>query len=588
MSKPLPPPEVRLREHLTFLYGAAAAEDLFPRLLARLRAFRTRSGAPPAPTRRTLTHRDALLITYGDQVQAPDEPPLRTLHRVLRAWAADVLPWVHLLPFFPYSSDDGFAVMDYTQVNPALGTWAHIQALAQDFDLMFDAVINHVSSRHPWFRRFLQGDPAYADFFITVPPDTDLSAVVRPRPWPLLTPFDTPRGRVWVWTTFSADQVDLNYHNPRVLEHVLEVLLFYVAHGAAMLRLDAIAYIWKEVGTSCIHLEGAHRLVKLLRAALDIAAPQVLLLTETNVPHAENIAYFGNGYDEAQLVYQFPLPPLVLHTFATGDATRLTAWAQQVRAPSPATTFLNFLASHDGIGVRPVEGILSPAEVDALVQRTLDHGGLVSYRSRSDGSRSVYELNISYFDALSAPQAAEPLALQVARFVAAHGIMFSLAGMPAVYVHSLFGSRGDPEAARRSGHPRAINRARFRYDRLTRELRSPTHRRARVYAGLRRLLLARRAQPAFHPQGGQQVLDAGPGAFVVWREPPPGAGGAPVLAVHSVRAEPQHLRVPLPASAPAGLWEDVLAAGAQAEVVAGHLTMSLAPYQVRWWRPASN
>ncbi len=583
MTQPLPPPEARLREHLAFLYGPAQAERLLPEILARVDAFRRRHPDLAQTQRRTLTEHDALLITYGDQVRAAGEPPLHTLGRFLHRWARGVVDWVHLLPFFPYSSDDGFAVMDYTQVHPDWGTWAHIRALARDFLLMFDAVINHVSSRHPWFQRFLQGDPDYADFFITVPPDTDLSAVVRPRPWPLLTPFDTPRGRVWVWTTFSADQVDLNYHNPRVLLAVLDVLLFYVAQGASMLRLDAIAYIWKEIGTSCIHLEGAHRLVKVLRAVLDLAAPQVLLLTETNVPHAENIAYFGNGYDEAQLVYQFPLPPLVLHTFATGDATRLTAWAAGVHAPSPATTFLNFLASHDGIGVRPVEGILSPAEVDALVQRTLAHGGQVSYRSRADGGRSVYELNISYFDALSDPHGDEPLELQVARFVAAHGIMFSLAGMPAVYVHSLFGSRGDPEAAARTGQPRAINRAKFDLHQVEAELTTAGHRRARVYAGLRRLLTARAAQPAFHPQGEQHVLEAGPGVFAVLRVPP--QAGRPVLAVHSVRATAQEVTVPLPRAWARGAWADLLDPTARAQTTARGLPMRLAPYQVRWWTP---
>jgi len=584
MSLPLPAPEARLREHLTFLYGAEAAARLLPQILDRARAFRAQHPPPAPATRRVLTHQDALLITYGDQVRAPATPPLAALRDFLRVWARGVVNWVHLLPFFPYSSDDGFAVVDYTQIHPGWGTWQHIQDLARDFALMFDAVINHVSSQHRWFQRFLAGDPTYADFFITVPPDTDLSAVVRPRPWPLLTRFDTPRGPVWVWTTFSADQVDLNYHNPQVLLAVLDVLLFYIAHGAAMLRLDAIAYIWKEIGTSCIHLEGAHRLVKLLRAVLDLAAPHVLLLTETNVPHAENIAYFGNGYDEAQLVYQFSLPPLVLHTFATGNAQRLTAWAQTVRAPSPATTFLNFLASHDGIGVRPVEGLLSPAEVEHLVQRTLAHGGLVSYRSRADGQRSVYELNISYFDALSDPAGDEPLALQVARFVAAHGIMFSLAGVPALYVHSLFGSRGDPDAAARTGHPRAINRAKFDRQQVEAELRAPRHRRAQVYHGLRRLLQVRQTQPAFHPQGEQQVLEAGPGVFAVLRVPPPHERGAAVLAVHSVRATAQEVIVPLPAAWARGVWVDLLAPRARSEATARGLPMHLAPYQVRWWR----
>ena len=163
---------------------------------------------------------------------------------------------IHLLPFYPYSSDDGFSVIDYKQVNPALGTWDDVARVGQNFHLMFDGVINHISAQSAWFKAFLQDDPKYRDYFIVVEGEPDLSQVVRPRTLPLLTEFTTPSGAKKVWTTFSADQIDLNYANPEVLLDIIDVLLFYVAHGAELIRLDAIAYLWKEIGTT-VHSSAA-------------------------------------------------------------------------------------------------------------------------------------------------------------------------------------------------------------------------------------------------------------------------------------------------------------------------------------------
>ncbi|MGD2105254.1 MAG: alpha-amylase family glycosyl hydrolase, partial [Anaerolineae bacterium] len=410
-----------VRDHLIFLYGDEEGKAAWRRLRDRLARFQAAppdaENVPTDPTKR-LTERDVFLVAYGDQVSEPGRAPLHTLAEVLENKVLDSsgeggITGLHILPFFPYSSDDGFSVIDYTQVNPELGTWDDVERLGHSFRLMFDAVINHVSSESAWFQAFREGNPKYEDTFIVMDPETDLSEVVRPRHKPLLTAVETARGEKWVWTTFSADQIDLNYANPDVLLDIIDVLLLYVEKGAEVIRLDAIAYVWKEVGTSCIHLDQAHRIVRLFRAILDAVAPHVVLITETNVPHDENVSYFGDGHNEAQMVYQFPLPPLVLHTFHTGSAHRLAEWAAGLNTPSDSTTFFNFLASHDGVGVRPVEGILSRSEIDALVERTRKHGGYVSHKTNADGSKSVYELNISYFDALSDPAGGDSLDLQV-------------------------------------------------------------------------------------------------------------------------------------------------------------------------------
>jgi hypothetical protein len=307
-AMPRTTPEAPLFDRLMLIYGEEEAKHLLPRLQERLSRFRERNpdlrGLAPDPANR-LTECDVFLITYGDQVTEPGKPPLQTLAEVLEEHIAGIVTGIHLLPFFPYSSDDGFSVIDYTTVKPELGTWADIERLGRSFRLMFDAVINHISAESAWFRAFIEGNRRYQDYFITVEPGIDLSDVVRPRAKPLLTPIQTTEGEKLVWTTFGPDQIDLNYANPDTLLDIIDVLLLYVEKGVEVIRLDAIAYLWKKIGTSCIHLEETHRVVRLFRAVLDAVAPHVILITETNVPHEENVSYFGNGHDEAQMVYQF-------------------------------------------------------------------------------------------------------------------------------------------------------------------------------------------------------------------------------------------------------------------------------------------
>jgi sucrose phosphorylase len=527
-----------------------------------------------------LSQHDAILITYGEQVRQPGAPPLQALARFCEDHLPGVVSGIHILPFYPYSSDDGFSVIDYRQVDTGLGAWEDVHRLGRRFRLMFDAVINHISVHSAWFEGFLHDQPPYKDYFLVIEGQPDLSRVVRPRTLPLLTRFSTVEGEKAVWTTFSADQVDLDYHNPQVLLDILETLLFYVAHGAEFIRLDAIAYLWKEIGTPCIHLPQTHRVVQLFRSVLDRLAPHVQLITETNVPHAENISYFGDGSNEAQMVYNFALPPLVLHTFHSGNARALTRWAAGLRLPSDRVTFFNFLASHDGIGVTPARSLISEADLASLAERALLHGGLVSYRSNPDGSQSPYELNINYFDALSNPSAVEPLQRQVERFVAAHAIMFALAGVPGIYFHSLFGSRGWPAGVTLTGRNRTINRQKLDLLDVEAELDDPRSLRSEVFRRLASLLKVRDSHSAFHPLGSQRVLEIDDRLFAVLRLSP--NSRKPVLCLHNVTANAisVHIELELLPFKPGKILVDLLT---QRRYERGQIqSMELSPYQAVW------
>jgi glycosidase len=504
----------RICARLTKLYGTDRQRNLMARIELLIGRYGLVGECRDTDSGEQWNQQDAVLITYGDMVTEGEEAPLVTLRKFLEGRVGSAVSTVHVLPFFPWSSDDGFAVIDYREVSPELGGWQEIEALAKSWRLMVDLVLNHASSASRWFRSYCIGMAPERDFFIEVDEGTDLSAVVRPRTSPLLKEVQTPYGRRLVWTTFSQDQVDLDFSNPDVLFEFLDLLLFYIYNGARVIRLDAIAYLWKEVGTPCIHLWQTHEIVKLMRDVVSLVAGEVLLLTETNVPHEENVAYFGNG-DEAHMVYQFSLPPLLLHALHFGDAKYLVEWIKALGAPPQGCTYLNFSASHDGIGLRPLEGLVPKVEVDALIDGIEAQGGMVSRRSNADGTTTAYELNASWFSAVGGagdtPQA-------IARFLCSQTLVLGLQGIPAIYFNSLFGAANDLRGVERTGRARSINRRKWDRSEIDAFLDAEDPPREKIIFEeyLRRLEL-RSSQAAFHPGCSQRVLDLPRGLFGVVR-----------------------------------------------------------------------
>lgn len=519
------------------------------------------------------SEQDVVLITYADQIRSGDLAPLRAQGEWLLDHLLDeVISTVHLLPFCPYTSDDGFSVVDYLAVDSSAGTWSDISNLGDGFSLMFDLVLNHASQKHAWFESYLAGDPQYADFFIDVDPATDLSDVVRPRSQPLLTPFETESGTKHVWTTFSPDQVDLNYANPKVMLAMLDTLIQYARRGSRIVRLDAIAFLWKEIGTNCLHLPQTHAAVKLMRHVLDRVVPGTLILTETNVPHAENISYLGDGTDEAHMVYQFSLPPLLLDAIHSNDTSVIRDWLASLKPPSDQTTFFNFTASHDGVGVRPLEGIVSTERVQNLVDVVQQHGGRVSMRRQPDGTESPYELNIAFIDAVANKDEVSE-AEHARRFLATQAIMLSIQGMPAIYFHSLVGTPNDQAGVEESGQNRRINRHKYDRAELDSALWEAHSLQRRVFDGYRRLLEVRCQHKAFHPQASQTVLDLpGDGLLGFVRE---ASDGQKIAVLANLSSEP---RVVDGSAIDESLRFDELA---QQRLFADD-AIPMRPFQVRW------
>lgn len=581
----------RIAPILRFLYPEADLDALLQRLESVVAGHISSRSQVPRPLRNGLRDelrdqlRDQLwdeqsvvLITYGDSLVKAGEVPLQILAEFLQRYCRGMVSAVHILPFCPYSSDDGFAVIDYRQINPVLGDWTDIEAIAQTFDLMADLVINHVSSQSEWFQQYLAQQPPGRDYFIEADPSLDWSAVVRPRSSPLLTPVETAAGVRHVWTTFSADQVDLEFHNPAVLLEFVDILLTYCWHGARLVRLDAVGFLWKKAGTPSIHLPETHGVIRLLRAILGFTYPNTILITETNVPNRENLSYFGNR-NEAHAIYNFSLPPLLINALLRGESRHLKTWMMSMPPAPEGCTYLNFIASHDGIGLRPAEGLLDGQEYEDLLTTMQAFGGTISYRQQPDGSQSPYELNISLFDALQGTVASGgPDGWQRQRFLCAQTIMLALEGIPAFYIHSLLATPNDQERRAQTGHNRSINRHQWNYETLCDRLADPASDQSWVFHALHQRIAIRRQQPAFHPNATQYTLYLiNPHVFGLWRQSRDRAQS--IFCLHNLSDRPQNVSLSNLNLICTDEWWDLLS---EYVIQEGMEALPLAPYQAVW------
>mgnify|MGYP002214332321 CR=1 FL=1 len=565
-----------IRRRLARVYGIEEADILLDRLYRMVGRYGV--GAQLNQNSPNLTARDVVLITYADMVKSSSEEqsPLGALKEFCTARLKGAVSAIHILPFYPWTSDDGFSVVDYREVSPDYGTWDDVSKLGEEFELMFDLVLNHCSSKSPWFKEYVSGVEPGLNYIMEGNPKTDLSMVVRPRSTPLLTPYQTRKGERHVWTTFSADQVDLDWTSPDLLFEFLDIILYYVSIGCKILRLDAVAFLWKKIGTDCLHLPETHEIIKLIRNFLEVVAPDVVILTETNVPHAENISYFGKG-DEAHAVYQFSLPPLLLHGLLRGTSEHLTDWATNLAPPPKGCHFLNFTASHDGVGVRPLEGILPHDEILGLADEIRQKGGFVSMRRMEDGSESPYELNSTYFSALSDPKNEE---MGMARFQCSQAVALAMKGIPAVYFHSLCGTPNDLEGYKVTKRNRTVNRKKWAQDQLNQLLDDQETLPAQIFSWYSRTLRMRAGCPAFHPEAPQEILNFGSDLFAVRRDSTD--GGLSVICLFNFTSEDSKVSGMslLSSLFPEGKARDLISGG---EIDWGKKdALTLRPYQAVW------
>ena len=563
----------RVRAHLETIYGEGAADKLVTPVIETMRY--PGPVSEPRPYQDYWDESDCWMITYATTIRAPDEPGLQTLKRFCDEHLSDAINGMHVLPFYPYSSDDGFAVTDYFAVNDNAGTWHDVRDLARDYRLMADLVINHASSHSAWFQNFLSRKDPGKDYFKETSPDEDLSQVVRPRSTPLRIKVETRDGDRWVWCTFGPDQVDFDFANPEVLLRFVEIVRFYLENGVRVFRLDAVAFLWKEPGTSSLHDQRTHEIVKLFRTLIDFYDPSVMLITETNVPNRDNLTYFGNS-NEAHAIYNFSLPPLLVHALLTGNCRHLKTWMMSMPPARHGTAYLNFIASHDGIGLRPAERLLSEGERAQLLETLSSFGGRISMRTGPDGAPHPYEVNISLIDAFTGTVRG-PDEYQLERFLCAHAIMLALEGIPAIYVQSLLGMRNNYEGLAKTGQYRSINRRTWKRDEIEARLADETSLQARALGGLTKLLAIRRQQKAFHPNGIQFTLQLGLKVFGLWRESIDREQD--IFCISNITRKPRRVELENINLVVTQRWRDLISGSAIEEE---QEYLELSPYQTVW------
>ena len=459
-----------------------------------------------------ISEKTSLVISYGDNIYSSQSSSMKIFQKFFQKNLEKLFDTIHFLPFYPSSSDSGFAVKDHYQIDRKIGNWSDLKKISKSKKIMADVVINHASARGLWFKNFLKRKKPGKDYFLTVNSKFNTSKVVRPRDHKLLKKIKIFEKNDYLWRTFSPDQIDLNFKNPSVLLRFIKIIIYLINNGVTIFRLDAIAYLWKQNGTKCINLSQTHEIIKLLRVVTSLLNVQTLIITETNLPEKENLSYFGKN-NEANWVYNFSLPPLLIHAFLFENSSYLNQWSRKLPSTKHGNCYLNFIASHDGIGIRPTEGILNEKTLGSFLKRLKKNGSKFSYRKVQNKSKKVYEANITVFDALRKSDFDPKGLFFLERYVSAHAIMISFEGIPAVYFNSLFGKSNDEAKYIITGNNRDVNRYKWNFNNITTKLRDKKSKQSIFYRNIGALLEIKRKQKAFHPNASRININLGPKIF---------------------------------------------------------------------------
>ena len=459
-----------------------------------------------------ISEKTSLVISYGDNIYSSQSSSMKIFQKFFQKNLEKLFDTIHFLPFYPSSSDSGFAVKDHYQIDKKIGNWSDLKKISKSKKIMADVVINHASARGLWFKNFLKRKKPGKDYFLTVNSKFNTSKVVRPRDHKLLKKIKIFEKNDYLWRTFSPDQIDLNFKNPSVLLRFIKIIIHLINNGVTIFRLDAIAYLWKQNGTKCINLSQTHEIIKLLRVVTSLLNVQTLIITETNLPEKENLSYFGKN-NEANWVYNFSLPPLLIHAFLFENSSYLNQWSRKLPSTKHGNCYLNFIASHDGIGIRPTEGILNEKTLSSFLKRLKKNGSKFSYRKVQNKSKKVYEANITVFDALRKSDFDPKGLFFLERYISAHAIMVSFEGVPAVYFNSLFGKSNDEAKYIITGNNRDVNRYKWNFNNITTKLRDKKSKQSIFYRNIGALLEIKRKQKAFHPNASRINISLGSKIF---------------------------------------------------------------------------
>ncbi len=574
--------QVKLRELLKKIYRDHSDEEIefvWSQLLQIIQRNNAIEISEESPSAELWDSSSAILITYPDAVFNAGDSSLKTLRDLIEKYLDGLCSVIHILPFLRFTSDGGFAVSSYKEIEPRFGEWEDIRNLSKNYILMADLVLNHVSSSHSWVKQFVNNEEPGLSYILNPSMDEDWSNVIRPRSSSLFTSLKTKSGYKQAWTTFGPDQIDLNWHNPNILIEFLNLIILYINSGVRWIRLDAIGFIWKKSGTTCLHLEQVHEIVKILRLQLQGLSSSAVLITETNVPQKENLSYLNLG-EEANIAYNFPLPPLLLESLMSNNCDLLNRWLNSWPSLPSKTTFLNFTSSHDGVGLRALEGLMEESRIHQLLINCEKRGGLVSHRRMPNGKEQPYELNISWWSAMS-DEGSDPTLFQFERFLLSQTFIMCLKGVPAFYLQAILASKNDLNKFNQSGQRRDLNRERFESNSLFRDLEDSSSNASRNIKYLKSAMSIRGKLKAFHPDSPMLLLSSDRTDLIIICR---GLGFESVWAIHNMTSNQVNfclndLFKDDTLKANSYLWEDCLN-----KQTINSVNMILKPYDVCWLR----
>ncbi|MCF8092398.1 MAG: sucrose phosphorylase [Desulfotignum sp.] len=422
------------------------------------------------------------LITYPDSLGAN----LPELHYVLRKYFLKAVSGVHLLPFYPSSSDRGFAPKTYDEVDPAFGSWDDVEKIGKDFDLIIDFMVNHISRQSVFFQDYIAkgANSEYADMFLSFDKlapngwikDEDLEKVYTRKPRPPYLTLERPDGALEkIWCTFDYEQIDLDYDSPKTREIMRKFIIRLARNRPKMIRLDAIAYTTIKVGTNCFFLEP--KIWELLEWFNDFAAAfDTEILPEVHEHYSYQFKLAQKGY----WCYDFSLPMLVLHGIYMNTTRRLKSWLR--KCPRKQITTLD---THDGIGVVDVMELLNQQEIDATLEKLYEKGSNVkkTYSGPEYQNLDIYQVNCTYYSALGCDDDA---------YITARTIQFFAPGIPQVYYVGLLAGENDIALVEKTRQGRNINRHNYTLEEIREEVKKP------VVQRLLKLMKFRNSYPAFN------------------------------------------------------------------------------------------
>jgi glycosidase len=521
---------------LSFVYGSEA-EELFLEIVQLLDSFLEQQ--PKAPDQSIpnvlhipkFSHKDIILNSYPDSIISESTSPLAALRKFGEEFLSNTINGIHILPFYPWDTDRGFSVLDYYEVDPRNGSWQDIRAIASTFDsLMIDVVINHASIDNSIVQQALLKQD-YHNYVLTFddqnkPSHDELVKITRARPSPVLTryalvkdSFDNDKatlvhpeekGQGWVWTTFSRSntpdgnidtrQVDFNFKNSKVFIEFLKIILEYISHGARWIRLDAIGYLWKEIGTNCLHRPQTHVITQLYSEILALLESfSIVLIAEVNEPQEKALQYLGLTEEpESDMIYLFTHFPLAVHAILSGTAKYYMNWLPSL-IPAIGKLFVTVLGTHDGMGQKPIGDWLPSSEKEFL-QTTLvnKHGALPNFAHLSGGQKIIYELCSTPWSFINPKNSKHDRKIAIRRYSAVFTLGLMIKGVPSIYINGLLGI---PNSEETLDENRTVNRQRLNESELLNILRDEANINSQILTELLRITEIRQNEPSFDLAG---------------------------------------------------------------------------------------